>query len=415
MTQHDSQYRAPFKVGKGFLIGSFLLFLAFVIWSFVPSESEDYYATAQQYQDQVAVRLVMVGEALPPSLSFASKMLIDTGIGLTQEPAAARQILEGDESFNPQLLEFLPSWFALKLGGIAPEISESQALNTLWFIGAIVSVLFFCIGFGVIQLFFLEGWLKDALSHKLYPREHLVLDASEIEEGKQDELILGQAWFELVLYYIFSFALGFIIGVLVKPVVTLLGVDGSSWLLFVYTSIVLGSVFLLKRYVWSDWAWKQAWGDRSYSVSFCFWQGLRFGTLAFIANLIVQLLLYNLFETNIPSSNPILEEFQEEGSLWAFTAMFFMACIIAPLVEELIFRGFLFGRLRQVLSFPLAALLSAFIFSVIHFDPGATVSLVVVGIVFALAYEVHQSLWVNIVAHSVFNSITFIMLAFYLL
>jgi membrane protease YdiL (CAAX protease family) len=84
----------------------------------------------------------------------------------------------------------------------------------------------------------------------------------------------------------------------------------------------------------------------------------------------------------------------------------------APLVEETLFRGFLFAKLRMHLPFLLAAALSGSLFSLAHADPGLILPFTVVGVLLAYVYERTGTLWGSIGVHFCFNLITFLILVF---
>jgi len=77
--------------------------------------------------------------------------------------------------------------------------------------------------------------------------------------------------------------------------------------------------------------------------------------------------------------------------------------IIAPISEELLFRGLLFGWLRRGHSLLIAAAISAFFFSLCHFDLQLIPNLFFVGIVFAISYERTRSLVPNMIGHALHN------------
>lgn len=84
------------------------------------------------------------------------------------------------------------------------------------------------------------------------------------------------------------------------------------------------------------------------------------------------------------------------------------AGILAPLVEEVLFRGLLYRALRRRQSVALAAVLSSLAFAVIHTEivvsqPLALINLTLLAVLWAVLYERTGSLVVPIVAHSVFN------------
>ncbi len=79
------------------------------------------------------------------------------------------------------------------------------------------------------------------------------------------------------------------------------------------------------------------------------------------------------------------------------------AVILAPLLEELIFRSLLFGKLRQCLSFWPAAVVAAIAHAVVHFDPATMPGLTVTFIFFAFLYAWSGSVLVPVVAHGTHN------------
>ncbi|MGA2286644.1 MAG: CPBP family intramembrane glutamic endopeptidase [Dehalococcoidia bacterium] len=85
-----------------------------------------------------------------------------------------------------------------------------------------------------------------------------------------------------------------------------------------------------------------------------------------------------------------------------------LALVLAPLVEETFFRGFLFGGLTRRFSFVIAALMSGFLFALAHGEPTVFIPFTFVGMVFAASYAYTGSLWTTISAHFLFNLISFI-------
>jgi membrane protease YdiL (CAAX protease family)/uncharacterized RDD family membrane protein YckC len=86
----------------------------------------------------------------------------------------------------------------------------------------------------------------------------------------------------------------------------------------------------------------------------------------------------------------------------------------APFSEELFFRGFMFGGLRQRLPLPAAAAVSGAIFGLAHFGPGnlaAVGQLAGLGLILCLLYEKTGSLWPPILVHTINNAIAFAALA----
>lgn len=80
------------------------------------------------------------------------------------------------------------------------------------------------------------------------------------------------------------------------------------------------------------------------------------------------------------------------------------ACLVAPLAEEFLYRGFLFQSLWRKTGFLIAALLSSLVFSVTHFyDLYGTISVALCGMATAWLYASTRSLTNAILLHMVYN------------
>ena len=86
----------------------------------------------------------------------------------------------------------------------------------------------------------------------------------------------------------------------------------------------------------------------------------------------------------------------------------FTVMAIAPLSEELFFRGFLFRAVQGRAGLVAGLLVSALAFAAFHLNVGVLLPFFAVGLIFAWAYHVSGSLWTPIAAHTIFNSIAFI-------
>ena len=96
-------------------------------------------------------------------------------------------------------------------------------------------------------------------------------------------------------------------------------------------------------------------------------------------------------------------------SAFAFVAAAFLVCVVAPVCEELFFRGFLFGALRKH-GLIVAMLVSGITFGLAHVASspiGFIVPLATLGFILALLYERTRSLYPCIGLHALNNSIAF--------
>lgn len=82
----------------------------------------------------------------------------------------------------------------------------------------------------------------------------------------------------------------------------------------------------------------------------------------------------------------------------------FTTVIVAPIAEELIFRGVLLNRLTKYLNLPLAILISSIVFGALH-NPGSIISAFVFGLCMAIMYIKSQNILLPIFAHFLNNLI----------
>ncbi|QGZ41263.1 hypothetical protein IP92_00183 [Pseudoduganella flava] len=88
---------------------------------------------------------------------------------------------------------------------------------------------------------------------------------------------------------------------------------------------------------------------------------------------------------------------------FALPLLFAIACVAAPLFEEFIFRGLLFGGLRRSLPPAAAMAASAALFAVVH-PPLSMVPVFALGLCAAYAYQRNQGLLAAVVTHAVYNA-----------
>ncbi|HEV8614627.1 MAG TPA: CPBP family intramembrane glutamic endopeptidase [Methylomirabilota bacterium] len=80
------------------------------------------------------------------------------------------------------------------------------------------------------------------------------------------------------------------------------------------------------------------------------------------------------------------------------------AVVLAPVFEEIAFRGLLYGTLRRRFGWAASAIASAIVFALAHgYGLGGFASVFLSGVLWAAAYERTGSLWPGIIAHAINN------------
>mgnify|MGYP006281052633 FL=1 len=80
----------------------------------------------------------------------------------------------------------------------------------------------------------------------------------------------------------------------------------------------------------------------------------------------------------------------------------FNVVILAPIFEELFFRGYIYRLWKRHMGVTKALVLSSLIFAAVHFM--ALLHLFVIAIVLAKIYDYYENIWPSIIAHGVMNA-----------
>ena len=93
----------------------------------------------------------------------------------------------------------------------------------------------------------------------------------------------------------------------------------------------------------------------------------------------------------------------------SFIGVVFTVGIVAPVFEEILFRGLIYNELRKSMPAWVSVLLQAVAFAIFHGNWVQGVYTVVIGIVFALVYIWLKSIWAAIAIHVFYNMTSVLM------
>ena len=122
----------------------------------------------------------------------------------------------------------------------------------------------------------------------------------------------------------------------------------------------------------------------------------------------IQTLSFHLMGTDA-QPQPLLQFLTGSSNLQDRLLVILTAVVIAPLSEELIFRGYIFGVLRRYAGRWWAMVISASVFAAIHGHIPSLAGLFVLAVALTLVYEGAGSLWAPILTHALFNGVTVIL------
>lgn len=112
-------------------------------------------------------------------------------------------------------------------------------------------------------------------------------------------------------------------------------------------------------------------------------------------------------------SQQSVEAFRRSQDPMAKTMLVIAAAVVAPIVEETMFRGFIYGVIKRFTDRWFAAVCTALLFAVVHFHVGSMIPLTVLALLLCAAYELTGSLAVPMIMHGIFNSTSIVLMIFF--
>ncbi len=136
-------------------------------------------------------------------------------------------------------------------------------------------------------------------------------------------------------------------------------------------------------------------------------QGFK-GFLMIIPFVLLVSLIMNLLIDNQNGSNPLLEIVLNTNNLFAIFLLFLTTTLLAPLFEEVIFRGVLLPILSRKFGIIIGITISAFIFALAHLSISEMPPLFTLGIGLGITRLISGRLSSSVIMHSLWNGMTFL-------
>lgn len=95
---------------------------------------------------------------------------------------------------------------------------------------------------------------------------------------------------------------------------------------------------------------------------------------------------------------------------YEYVLAFITLVVAAPIAEEVLFRGYLYGKLRKSASIWLATFVTSMVFGVIHGQWNVAVDVFALSIILCVLREITGSIWAGILLHMMKNGIAFYLL-----
>lgn len=143
------------------------------------------------------------------------------------------------------------------------------------------------------------------------------------------------------------------------------------------------------------------------------WLELGITPLAFLVYLFLSAVLTTLATQFLPfiDFQQVQETgFDQMGQNYEYALAFLTLVILAPVAEEVLFRGYLFGKLRRHAPTWVAILITSLLFAAVHGAWNVGIDVFVLSIVLCLLRVWLKSIWAPILLHMLKNGIAFYLL-----
>lgn len=102
--------------------------------------------------------------------------------------------------------------------------------------------------------------------------------------------------------------------------------------------------------------------------------------------------------------------FQGVTQPFEYIMAFVALVVLPPIAEELLFRGYLFGRLRAKFGFWVAAATVSIVFGIVHMQWNVGIDVAILSLFLCYLRERTGSIWASVVLHSIKNGIAYFLL-----
>ena len=143
------------------------------------------------------------------------------------------------------------------------------------------------------------------------------------------------------------------------------------------------------------------------------WSDIGVALLAFIPYLIVTSVLAGAATLFFPGYDAAQSQdvgFSELSNRFELLLAFLALVVAAPIIEEVIFRGFLFARLKKHLGIIFSVIGTSLVFAVLHMQLNVGVDVFALSIILCLLRIVTGSIWAGVILHMTKNALAFFFL-----
>jgi len=160
-------------------------------------------------------------------------------------------------------------------------------------------------------------------------------------------------------------------------------------------ALLIWTLKKVRHWEWSDFGW------RGVPLRTILSKVLGLYAMTWVINICYALALFNYGFT--PPETDVYSKLLGQVTWLTLILNLLLAGVLAPIVEETLFRGVIFGSLQAYFGKWTAAVFSASIFSALHFQAYGFFPRFVLGIVLVYLYDKYKSLYPSVALHALNN------------
>ncbi len=244
--------------------------------------------------------------------------------------------------------------------------------------------------------------------------------STDSSKHKEERRAHDYHWYKVILlplWVLVSFALAQLLVVALLQVIMSLGVPIDSMDEAVQSSLMAAMVYTLSLMIAISGPLvlgKSAASKRELGVHKPLtWVDLGLAPAAFVSYFILSAAILFVFTHFVTWFD--IEQVQETGfglltSRFDYLLAFATLVVIAPIAEEILFRGYLYGKLRKAVPIWLAILVTSALFGLVHGQWNVAIDTFALSLVMCGLREVTGTVWAGTLLHMLKNGVAFFML-----
>jgi membrane protease YdiL (CAAX protease family) len=230
-----------------------------------------------------------------------------------------------------------------------------------------------------------------------------------LSRGRNVPIVVGLAAWVFVGFAAASVIMSGLVVILQNMGVSLVSINGTvlnfifAALVYVLTlAIVIGLPWLVKKH--------RTTASDIGTTRWPSYMDILLSLAGIVIYFIISSILSNVIQYLVPSLD--FNQAQETGfaginQRYEYMLAFLTLVVIAPVAEEILFRGYLYGKLRKHVPVWAAALITSALFGAVHGQWNVAIDVFALSLVLCSLREVTGNIWAGMLVHMLKNSVAF--------